>query len=113
MRRCYAAWSRNFHDILVRYENTVLGMFTGHTHQDEFELYYRDDARTAAAVVNYVGPSATPLTNFNPGFRVYEVDWDTLDVVDTYTYVANLTAANEVRGRRHRPPRGTQNEGPT
>ena len=34
---------------------------------------------------------------------VLQLDMDTLDIVNTYTYVANLTLANEV-GRAHRPP---------
>ena len=72
--RCNAAWSLNFHKIATRYESTIVAMFTGHFHSDQFEIFYRDDVeRTGAAVVNYVGPSATPLTDVNPGFRLYEV----------------------------------------
>ena len=58
---------------MVRFESTIIAMFTGHSHDDEFELFYRDDSRTEAAVIDYIGPSATPYTNANPGFRVYEV----------------------------------------
>ena len=73
MRRCNGAWSLNYHKIMVRYESSLIGMFTGHSHDDEYEIFYRDEARTSAATVNYIGPSATPYTNSNPGFRIYEV----------------------------------------
>ena len=58
---------------MLRYESTIVAMFAGHSHNDKFQLYYRDDTRTDAAVVNYVGPSATPYTDSFPGFRIYEV----------------------------------------
>ena len=71
--RCNAAWSLNYHKILVRYENAIVAAFTGHSHWDHFELHYRDDvARTEAAVINYIGPSATTSGSF-PAFRIYEV----------------------------------------
>lgn len=34
-----------------------------------------------------MGPSLTPLTNLNAGFRMYEVDSATFDVLDAHTYV--------------------------
>jgi hypothetical protein len=106
--RCNSAWSRNFHTIMVRYESTIVAMFTGHSHDDEFELFYRDDAaRTEAAVINYVGPSATPYTNANPGFRVYEVREPAAPMrtarrcpIDAYWEVCRM------RLPAHREPRG-------
>ena len=71
--RCNTAWSLNYHKIMVRFESTISAMFTGHSHDDEFELFYRDNTRTEAAVVNYIGPAVTPYTDANPGIRVYEV----------------------------------------
>jgi hypothetical protein len=71
--RCNTAWSLNYHTIMVRFESTIIAMFSGHSHSDFFELYYRDAARTQAAVVNYVGPGATTYTDTNPGIRIYEV----------------------------------------
>ena len=58
---------------MLRFESTIVAMFTGHSHNDKFQLFYRDEARTEAAVVNYVGPAPTPYTDSFPGIRVYEV----------------------------------------
>lgn len=38
-------WSRNFNAIVQRYENTIQGQFYGHTHADEFEVFYEMEAK--------------------------------------------------------------------
>jgi len=43
-----------------------------------------------AQTVSWLGPSVTPLTNLNTGFRVYEVDSSTFEVLDAYTYKTNV-----------------------
>jgi len=77
--------SRNFIDI-----------FFGHTHGDQFsvrhdfmctfsladfgqiQIYYANNATNinadTALTASWIGPSVTPLSNLNSGFRVYEVD---------------------------------------
>lgn len=37
---CMKVWSRNYYEIVERYENTITGQFFGHTHADEFEMFY-------------------------------------------------------------------------
>lgn len=37
---CLKVWSRNFYKIINRYENTITSQFYGHTHYDEFEVFY-------------------------------------------------------------------------
>lgn len=37
---CLKVWSRNFYSIIARYESTVTAQFYGHTHFDEFEVFY-------------------------------------------------------------------------
>lgn len=37
---CMKVWSRNFYDIVERYENTIAAQFYGHTHADEFAIFY-------------------------------------------------------------------------
>lgn len=92
-------WSRNYYKIIARYEHTITGQFFGHTHFDEFEVFY-DPAdlckskitihfnyskvdlfaylvNLARAVsVAYVGPSVSPYYDLNPGYRIYYVDGD-------------------------------------
>ncbi|KAI1300253.1 Sphingomyelin phosphodiesterase [Halotydeus destructor] len=95
---CLQVWSRNYHRIVNRFEATIVAQFFGHTHNDEFELFY-DEATlnsTSPRAINvaYVAPSVTTFGGVNPGYRIYSVDRDTFDILDHETYFANLTLAN-------------------
>jgi sphingomyelin phosphodiesterase len=41
--------------------------------------------------VSYIGPSITPLTGLNAGYRVYQVDSKTFSVLGAQTYFANIS----------------------
>ncbi|KAI0291225.1 acid sphingomyelinase [Multifurca ochricompacta] len=82
--------SNYYNQIVQRYKGTIAGQFFGHTHKDEFQIAYSDfsnrNAATADSIV-WIAPSLTP-TDGNPAFRVYDIDPDTFDVVDSKTYIA-------------------------
>lgn len=61
---------------LYRYEATITAQFFGHTHFDEFELFYDPKDLGRAVGISYICPSVTPFTNLNPGYRIYYVDGD-------------------------------------
>jgi len=48
--------------------------------------------------VGFIGPSITPLTGNNAGWRVYQVDAKTFSVVGAQTYWANVSASNSWTG---------------
>lgn len=52
---------------LGRYENTVAAQFFGHTHVDEFEIFYDEETLSRPLAVAFLGPSATTFINLNPG----------------------------------------------
>ncbi|THH00676.1 hypothetical protein EW026_g1901 [Hermanssonia centrifuga] len=64
-------------------------IFWGHTHEDQLSIFYANNATDISAktaqVVSWIGPSLTPLTNLNSGFRMYEVDSSTFEIVDAHT----------------------------
>lgn len=37
---CMKVWSRNYYQIIERYESTIKAQFFGHTHADEFAVFY-------------------------------------------------------------------------
>eukprot|EP00002_Diphylleia_rotans_P029336 TRINITY_DN596_c0_g2_i1.p1 TRINITY_DN596_c0_g2~~TRINITY_DN596_c0_g2_i1.p1 ORF type:complete len:589 (-),score=93.33 TRINITY_DN596_c0_g2_i1:141-1907(-) len=92
--RCNKEWSLNFHKILDRFESTLIAMFTGHSHDDEFEIHYRGEGRAEPFLMNYIGPGMTPYTNGNPAYRIYELDVETQQIVNHYTYIMNLEESN-------------------
>lgn len=67
---CYACYFLNY-----RYESTITAQFFGHTHKDEFEVFYdRSGPKPRATNIAYVGPSVTTYDGVNPGYRIYTVD---------------------------------------
>ncbi|CAF3487160.1 unnamed protein product [Rotaria socialis] len=97
-RSCLAAFSWNFHSIVNRYENTIAGQFYGHTHNDEFIVFYDDADSQRPISMAYVTPSLTTQAFLNPGYRVYTMDGSYQNssywVLDHRTVIMNLTASN-------------------
>ncbi|KAJ8082854.1 hypothetical protein PM082_008711 [Marasmius tenuissimus] len=83
----------NYYDqVIQRYKNTIAGQFFGHTHKDEFEISYSNyDKRTKdnANNVVWIAPALTPRSG-NPAFKVYDVDPDTYEILDSKVYSASL-----------------------
>ncbi|XP_041480574.1 sphingomyelin phosphodiesterase-like isoform X3 [Lytechinus variegatus] len=90
-------WSKNYELIVKRYESTIRGQFFGHTHHDQFHLFYENVKTRRPINVVYVGGAITPDTQY-PGYRVYTIDGSyansTLAVLDHDNYYLNLTEAN-------------------
>ncbi|KAJ7913871.1 sphingomyelin phosphodiesterase [Mycena leptocephala] len=83
----------NYYDQIVqRYRHTIAGQFFGHTHVDEFQIAYSDyehrGADTAVGV-SWIAPALTPRSG-NPAFRVYDVDPDTYEIMDSKVYMSDL-----------------------
>lgn len=93
---CVASWGETFYKIVNRYENTISAIFTGHTHQDAFEVFYENGVNSRATAISYISPSLTTYTYKNPSYRIYTVDQKTNFIVDTDTYQVNMTQANLV-----------------
>ncbi|GFR29144.1 sphingomyelin phosphodiesterase, partial [Trichonephila clavata] len=96
---CLGVWSKNYNTIINRYEDTVTAQFFGHTHSDEFEIFYdKSGAQPRATSIAYIGPSVTTYDGFNPGYRIYTIDGNynqsSKYVLDHETYFTNLTEAN-------------------
>ncbi|XP_048860802.1 sphingomyelin phosphodiesterase [Brienomyrus brachyistius] len=95
---CLKSWSWNYYHIVNRYEGTIAGQFFGHTHMDEFQMFYDEETLTRPVGVAFIAPSATTYINLNPGYRVYYVDGhypgSSRFVLDHETYILNLTEVN-------------------
>lgn len=85
--------SNYFDQIVNRYSNTIAALFFGHSHIDQFEIAYSNyNERTYenAVAMNYIVPSLVPTSGM-PAFRIYYVDPDTFGVLDSVTYIADMT----------------------
>ncbi|XP_051973403.1 sphingomyelin phosphodiesterase-like [Xyrauchen texanus] len=95
---CLSSWSWNYYHIVNRYESTITGQFFGHTHVDEFQMFYDEETLSRPLGVAFIAPSVTTYVNLNPGYRVYYVDGNypgsSRMVLDHDTFILNLTLAN-------------------
>jgi len=91
---CVAVWSRNFNTIVNRYEHTITAQFYGHTHVDEFEIFYDKSDPGRATNIAYIAPSVSPYYGLNPTYRIYEVSLSSGRVVDHETWFLDLKQAN-------------------
>ncbi|KAG0297112.1 hypothetical protein BGZ96_007663 [Linnemannia gamsii] len=90
---CIQNWSALYYQ---RYSPHVIAeQFFGHSHYDEFALSYGPGAKNAqnAIATSWIGPSVTPYTDINPGFRIYKVDTKSWNVFDSETYIADMNQA--------------------
>ncbi|KAM0452211.1 hypothetical protein ACHAPV_008764 [Trichoderma viride] len=91
----FHAGSNYVDQVVNRYSSTIAAMFFGHTHVDHFEISYSNYSSQDAAhaiMTSYICPSLTPTSGM-PSFRVYDVDPETFAVLDTTTYIADMTNA--------------------
>ncbi|KAI9737357.1 MAG: hypothetical protein M1834_009511 [Cirrosporium novae-zelandiae] len=86
-----------FYQIIDRYSpHVIANVFFGHTHEDQLMIFYANNGTLRAAdtalTTAWLGPSITPLTNLNSGFRMYEVDTSTFDIMDAHTFYADVNS---------------------
>ena len=86
-----------FYQIVDRYSpHVIANIFFGHTHEDEIMIYYANNGTVQtsnnAVALGWIGPSVTPLTNLNSGFRMYEVDTGSFEIYEAYTWFSNVSS---------------------
>ncbi|KAJ6544016.1 sphingomyelin phosphodiesterase [Mycena capillaripes] len=84
-----------FYQIVDRFSPHVISnIFFGHTHEDQASIFYANNATNISAetavTTSWMGPSITPGTNLNSGFRMYEVDSSTFEILDAYTWRSDV-----------------------
>ena len=77
-------FTKNFKEIVKRYNKTMKYQFWGHEHKDRFFVY--EDGYS----FGFVGGSLMSDHKY-PNFRVYNYDPKTKDILDFYHYRVNLT----------------------
>lgn len=93
---CFQVYAREYRRIVDRFWNTISAQFCGHTHKDEFNIFYHSDAGRADQAVNvlYNGGSSTAFSDVNPNYKVFTMDQTTFQINNHQTWIYNLTAAN-------------------
>lgn len=61
---------REYNRIIERFSETVVGQFAGHTHYDEWQVFYSDSKPTG---VIFNGASVTTHIGNNPSYKIFEI----------------------------------------
>ncbi len=89
-------WSYRYRVLIDRYTNQIRGIFSGHTHEDSFEII-RSLVDNDVVAIDHVHPALTTYKSEYPSFRVYEMDrktWTLMDYVQYRLYI-NETLADK------------------
>lgn len=91
-----------FYQIVDRYSpHVIANIFFGHTHEDEFMIYYANNGTLqntdTALTTGWIVPSITPATNLNSAFRLYEVDTGDFNIYNAYTFFSNVSEYPSLR----------------
>ncbi|WWC61693.1 uncharacterized protein I303_104278 [Kwoniella dejecticola CBS 10117] len=97
-----------FYQIVDRYSQTIAAIFWGHSHEDQHLVYYSQNG-TEISVENaqnvaWIAPSLTPSQDMNSGFRMYEVDADTWEILDAHTWYSNVSTYSDLDGQLENGP---------
>ena len=82
--------------LLDRYQHIVRGYFSGHSHSEYLTIVkeYNSEKPTH---VNYICSGLTTYSDYQPSFRLYEIDEDTKYVKDYIQYRMDLEESNKKR----------------
>ena len=97
-----------FYQIVDRFApHTIAHIFFGHTHEDQFNLFYANNATSKtsrdALAVSFMAPSVTPGNNVNPALRFLDVDPETYEVMDWHQYFAEVPEFPDLPETGHGP----------
>ncbi|CAH2244200.1 sphingomyelin phosphodiesterase-like [Pararge aegeria] len=86
-------WTREYNRIVTRFASTIAGEFTGHTHGDEFKIFYSLQNGRPISIAWGAG-SVTAYTNFNLNYKIATIDPRSFEPTNFVSYIYNLTEAN-------------------
>ncbi|XP_047022041.1 sphingomyelin phosphodiesterase-like [Helicoverpa zea] len=86
-------WTREYNKIVNRFSKTIAAEFNGHTHSDEFKIFY---SLTDGSPINVAwgAGSTTSYTFYNVNYKIIEFNPVTYQPESIVNYVYNLTEAN-------------------
>ncbi|XP_072939936.1 uncharacterized protein [Epargyreus clarus] len=92
-------WTREYNRIVNRFSATIAAEFNGHTHSDEFKIFYSlTDGKPISMA--WGGGSATAYTHYNLNYKIATINGGTYEPANIVNYVYNLTEANLTPNRK-------------
>lgn len=70
---CFKIWSREYRRIIERFSHIIKAQFHGHTHYDEFNIFYGRDNDEIPIGVAWNGGSISSYSDVNPNYVIYDI----------------------------------------
>ena len=83
--------------LMDRYQNIIRGYFSGHSHSEYLTIVTEYYNKNKPVQIDYVSSGLTTYSDYQPSFRLYEVDSDTKLIKDYIQYRMNLSESNRLR----------------
>ena len=80
--------------IFDKYQYTIRGIFSGHTHLDDIEGISEYFNKDKIIMLNYIAPQFTTYSHKLPSYRIYTIDKETMQILDYEQIRFNLTKSN-------------------
>lgn len=97
-----------FYQVVDRFApHVVAHIFFGHTHEDQFNIFYANNGTSKAAgfakAVSFMAPSVTPGNNVNPALRIMHVNASTYEVMDYHQFYTPVPTFANLASTSHGP----------
>ena len=73
-RSCFRWWSQQYRRVIERFHRIISGQFYGHSHDDEFNVFYATQNINFAINNAWIGGATTAFGETNPNYVLYHVD---------------------------------------
>lgn len=80
-------WIMRYNALVDRFSYNIRGQFFGHTHVDHINFFPSFTHKDQLTGYYMISPALTTATFKNPEYRILEIDYDTLQVLDYHQYM--------------------------
>ncbi|KAJ3451790.1 sphingomyelin phosphodiesterase [Anaeramoeba flamelloides] len=92
---CWYDYSMLYANVWTNYSDIIASGFSGHTHTDEFRIVYDSKTGEIGKGMFLISPSFSNENNRYSGYRIYEYDKDTWEIINYYQWYANIEKSNK------------------
>ena len=90
---CLHSWSERFRGLTERFQHIIRLQLYGHSHDERWHMHRGWEDGTPIGI-EFCSASLGTRGGKNAGFRVYELDAETMVPIEVHRYSFNLTKAN-------------------
>lgn len=85
--KIFSSWKENytkeFIDIIKKYQNNIIAAFAGHFHRDDFRLFYENEEPVSFL---HITSSISPIYGNNPSYQIFTYDKSDFSLINFETY---------------------------